>query len=141
MPPPAPPQAAPADSVASTATAAIPAADDPALKHARKLLKSTILIDGHNDLPIAVRGYRPAPMDIVAYDLRQRTSGETDIPRLRAGLVGGQFWSVYIAGEGGGPYAKIQLEQIDLARRINDRYPDTFPLATTVAAIRAAHRA
>jgi len=62
------------------------------------LLKSTILIDGHNDLAIAIRSNRAAPMDIVAYDLRRRTPGDTDIPRLRQGLVGGQFWSVYIAG-------------------------------------------
>ncbi len=121
--------------------ASLPAADDPALRHARRLLRSTILIDGHNDLPIAIRGYRPAPMDIVAYDLRRRTPGDTDIPRLRAGLVGGQFWSVYIAGEGPGPYARVQLEQIDLARRIIDRYPDTFRLALSAADIRAAHRA
>jgi membrane dipeptidase len=119
----------------------VPAPDDPALIHARRLLRSTILVDGHNDLPIAVRSYKAAPMDVDAYDLRRRTPGDTDIPRLRQGLVGAQFWSVYIAGEGGGPYARVQLEQIDLARRIIARYPDTFRLATTVAEIRAAHRA
>ena len=118
-----------------------PAPDDPALRHARKLLQGTILIDGHNDLPIAIRGNRDAPMDVVAYDLRRRTPGDTDIPRLRQGLVGGQFWSVYIAGEGAGPYARVQLEQIDVARRMIARYPDTFRLATTAAEIRTAHRA
>jgi len=125
----------------ATPAAGVPAPDDPALRHARRLLKNTILIDGHNDLPIAIRGYKAAPMDVVAYDLRRRTSGDTDIPRLRQGLVGGQFWSVYIAGEGPGPYARVQLEQIDLARRIIDRYPDTFRLATSAAEVRAAHRA
>ncbi len=125
----------------ATTVPGVPAPNDPALVHARKLLESTILIDGHNDLAITIRGNRAAPMDLVAYDLRQTTSGDTDIPRLRAGLVGGQFWSVYIAGEGGGPYARVQLEQIDLARRIIARYPDTFRLATTAAEIRAAHRA
>ncbi len=131
-----------APAAAASATAPDqPSPDDPALRHARKLLQGTILIDGHNDLPIAVRGYKAAPMDVVAYDLRQRTPGDTDIPRLRQGLVGAQFWSVYIAGEGAGPYARIQLEQIDLARRIIARYPDTFRLATTAAEIRAAHRA
>jgi membrane dipeptidase len=111
------------------------------LRHARRLLRSTILIDGHNDLPIAMRGYEPAPSDVVAYDLRGRSPGETDIPRLREGLVGAQFWSVYIPGEGGGPYARMQLEQIDLARRVIARYPDSFRLAGTAAEIRAAHRA
>ena len=75
---------------AGAADAGLPPPDDPALVHARKLLKGTILIDGHNDLPIAIRGFRKAPGDVVAYDLRQRTSGETDIPRLREGLVGGR---------------------------------------------------
>lgn len=111
------------------------------MRHARRLLRSTILIDGHNDLPIAMRGYEPAPSDVVAYDLRGRSPGETDIPRLREGLVGAQFWSVYIPGEGGGPYARMQLEQIDLARRVIARYPDSFRLAGTAAEIRAAHRA
>lgn len=116
-------------------------AEDAALRQARRLLRSTILIDGHNDLPITVRNFPAAPGDVVAYDLRRRTSGDTDIPRLRAGLLGGQFWSVYIPGEGGGPYARMQLEQIDLARRIIERYPDTFRLALTAADVRAAHRA
>ena len=124
----------PAEAAATTADAAItpgasPPAADEALRHARRLLRSTILIDGHNDLPIAVRNFPTAPGDVVAYDLRQRTPGDTDIPRLRAGGLGGQFWSVYIPGEGGGPYARTQLEQIDLARRIIARYPDTFRLA------------
>ncbi|MEZ5487093.1 MAG: dipeptidase [Steroidobacteraceae bacterium] len=126
---------------AAAAAAAAPVAEDAALQRARRLLRSTILIDGHNDLPIAMRSYAPAPSDVVAYDLRQRTSGDTDIPRLREGLIGAQFWSVYIPGEGGGPYARTQLEQIDLARRIIARYPDTFRLATTAKEIRAAHRA
>jgi len=130
-----------AAAVAASAPAAAPPQEDAALRHARRLLRSTILIDGHNDLPIAMRGYEPAPSDVVAYDLRGRSPGETDIPRLREGLVGAQFWSVYIPGEGGGPYGRMQLEQIDLARRIIARYPDSFRLAGTAAEIRAAHRA
>ena len=114
---------------------------DRALAHANKLLESTILVDGHNDLPIAIRGNKKAPMDIVAYDLRERTAGQTDIARLRAGYVGAQFWSVYISSEGRGPFARTQLEQIDLARRIIERYPDTLRFARSVAEIRAAHRA
>lgn len=113
---------------------------DPALAHAKRLLRSTILVDGHNDLPMAIREYAAAPNDVEAYDLRTRTPGETDIPRLRAGGVGAQWWSVYIPGEGRGPFARPQLEQIELARRIIARYPDTFVLATSVAEIRRAHR-
>ncbi|MFM7708067.1 MAG: dipeptidase [Gammaproteobacteria bacterium] len=105
------------------------------------MLRSTILVDGHNDLPYAIRGYKDAPGDIVAYDLRKPTPGDTDIARLRAGGLGAQFWSVYIPGEGRGPFARPQLEQIEIARRIIARYPDTVRFATTVAEIRAAHRA
>jgi membrane dipeptidase len=63
------------------------------LAHARELLRRHILIDGHNDLPWAIHTAE-APDDLVAYDLRKRTSGQTDLPRLRRGGVGGQFWSV-----------------------------------------------
>ena len=124
-----------------SAASGVAAPEDAALAHARKLLRSTILVDGHNDLPYAIRGYKQAPGDIVAYDLRKPTPGDTDLARLRAGGLGAQFWSVYIPGEGRGPFARPQLEQIELARRIIARYPDTFRFATTVAEIRAAHRA
>jgi membrane dipeptidase len=110
--------------------ATLPAADDPALVHARKLLAKHPLIDGHNDLPWAIREDAKAPRDVVAYDLRQRTSGHTDLARLKAGGVGGQFWSVYIpADEKSIGFAKTQLEQIDIARRVIERYPDRLALA------------
>jgi membrane dipeptidase len=106
--------------------------EDAALRRARELLRTAILIDGHNDLPWAIRQSKPKPRDVVAYDLRQRTAGDTDFGRIAAGGLGGQFWSVYIPGdikEQG--YAKVQLEQIDIARRIIDRYPDKLGLALT----------
>ncbi len=115
--------------------------EDPALAHARKLLRSTILVDGHNDLPWAVRTAKTAPGDVVAYDLRKPTSGQTDLARLKLGGVGAQFWSVYIPGETGSGFARTQLEQIDIARRIVAQYPDRLQFATSVADIRAAHRA
>src|SRR5262245_10082140 len=93
-------------------------ADDPYLERARRLLAHTILIDGHNDLPWAIRDYEKAPGDVAAYDLRSRTTGHTDIPRLREGRVGAQFWSVYIPGELPSGFARTQLEQIDIARRV-----------------------
>ena len=116
-------------------------ADDPYLERAKRLLDQSILIDGHNDLTWAIRDDKKTPGDIVAYDLRKRTAGQTDIPRLREGRVGAQFWSVYIPGELPGGFAHTQLEQIDLARRLIARYPDTFQLTGTVADIRAAHKA
>jgi len=114
---------------------------DPALEHAKQLLHSTILIDGHNDLPWAVRTDKQAAGRVEAYDLRGKVAGQTDIARLRQGGVGGQFWSVYIPGEMPGGFAHTQLEQIDLATRIIARYPDTFMIARTAADIRAAHKA
>jgi membrane dipeptidase len=120
--------------------AAAAPSEDAALQGARRLLASTILVDGHNDLPYAIRNFKDAPGDIVAYDLRKPTPGDTDLACLRAGGLGAQFWSVYIPGEGRGPFARPQLEQIEIARRIIARYPDTFRFATTVAEIRAARR-
>ncbi|MBM4212874.1 MAG: membrane dipeptidase [Gammaproteobacteria bacterium] len=114
---------------------------DPALERATRLLRSTILVDGHNDLPMTIREFKDAPRDVIAYDLRQPTKGDTDIARLRAGELGAQFWSVYIPGEGSGPYARQQLEQIDIARRVIERYPDVFMFARSVADVRAAKRA
>jgi membrane dipeptidase len=109
-------------------------AADPALERAKRVLRSGILIDGHNDLPYAIREWRDAPRDVEAYDLRKPTQGDTDIARLRAGGLSAQFWSVYIPGEGSGPYARQQLEQIVAL------YPDTFTLALSVADVRKAKR-
>jgi len=122
-------------------TSSARADEDPALVHARKLLHSTILVDGHNDLPWAVRTNKAAPGDVAAYDLRKPTAGQTDLARLKVGGVGAQFWSVYIPGETGKDFARTQLEQIDIARRIIAQYPDRLQFATSVAEIRAAHKA
>src|SRR5512141_2072704 len=117
------------------------AGDDAALAHAKDLLARHILIDGHNDLAWAVRTAKTAPGDVAAYDLRTRTAGQTDIPRLRAGGVGGVFWSVYVPGEAKEGWARVQLEQIELARRIVARYPDAFALALTADDAERAFRA
>jgi membrane dipeptidase len=116
----------PALGLVSTSTRATAQAD-PALEHARKLLRSTPLIDGHNDLPWTIREYTTAPRDVGRYDLRGTVPGQTDLARLKAGMVGAQFWSVYIPGEiRDSGYARVQLEQIDIARRIIAAYPDRF---------------
>jgi membrane dipeptidase len=105
---------------------------DRALEHARKLLRSTPLIDGHNDLPWAIRESEKAPRDVAAYDLRTRTTGHTDLSRLAQGQVGAQFWSIYIPGEiKDSGYAKVQLEEFDIARRVIARYPNRLALALT----------
>ncbi len=116
-------------------------AQDPHLAKALKVLTSTPLIDGHNDLPWAIRESKTAPSDVEAYDLRQRTAGHTDLARLAAGRLGGQFWSVYIPGDTSiarQGYAKVQLEQIDIARRVMAKYPERLAYASSAADLRAA---
>ena len=117
------------------------AQDDAALARARALLQRAILVDGHNDLPWAIREYEKAPLDVEAYDLRKPTPGHTDLARLRAGGVGAQFWSVYVPGETRPEdYVRYQLEQIDIARRVTARYPDAFELALSTADVRRAKK-
>lgn len=114
--------------------------DDAALRKARKLLDSTILVDGHNDLPWQVRANPQFPQDIERYDLRGQVSGQTDLARLQAGRVGAQFWSVFVPGEPSPGWARTQLEQFDIARRIIERYPDRLQFVDSAAGIRAAKR-
>jgi membrane dipeptidase len=112
------------------------AQSDPALERARKLLRSVPLIDGHNDLAWEIRSSKTAPRDVAAYDLRGRAPGHTDFERLKAGQVGAQFWSIYVPGEvKDSGYAKVQLEQFDIARRTIARYPDRLALALSAADI------
>lgn len=110
---------------------------DKDMARARRILRETPLIDGHNDLPWRIREDSVARGNVAAYDLRQRTPGHTDLARLRAGIVGAQFWSVYVPGEyRDSGYARVQLEQIDIARRVIDRYPERLSLALTSRDIR-----
>jgi membrane dipeptidase len=90
------------------------------------------VIDGHNDLPWAMR--RLFDGDLDAADLSRIVPGvHTDIPRLRSGGVSGQFWSVYVPSTLTGPIAVSDtLEQIDFVHRMIQRYPDDFALALDV---------
>ena len=106
------------------------AATDPYLARAERILEHTPLIDGHNDLPWRIREDSIARGNVDAYDLRKRTPGHTDLDRLKKGMVGAQFWSVYTPGEWrDSGYARVQLEQIDIARRMIAKYPDRLALA------------
>ena len=122
------------------------------LARALRVLHAAPVMDGHNDLPWRIREDSAHPRDVEHYDLRTRTAGMTDLARLRAGHVGGQFWSVYIPGERGDAtyasngavsstpgYARVQLEQIDIARRVIARYPE-LAWTPTASAARAAMR-
>src|SRR5262249_42182498 len=109
----------------------------------RDLLREVPLIDGHNDLPWQ---FRKRGGDLNAIDLRVNNRGTkpplaTDIPRLRAGGIGGQFWSVYVPGESPGPDAvKAVFEQIDVVHQLAEQYPDTFELAFTAEDVERIHK-
>lgn len=109
-----------------------------------QILKRTPLVDGHNDLPWALRqgfGNDPYGVDLNA-NLSTSTRLHTDIPRLRAGGVGGQFWSVYVpASMAPVDAAKATFEQIDTVKRIVAAHPETFELATTADDLVRIHRA
>jgi membrane dipeptidase len=116
------------------------AAEDATLRHARALLDKVPLVDGHNDLPWTIREDATHPMDLEHYDLRRRTPHETDLARLKQGKLAAQFWSVYVPGELKGGWAVAQLEQIDLARRMIAKYPESLVLATRSGDIAKAKR-
>jgi membrane dipeptidase len=105
---------------------------DHLLDRALELLETSPLIDGHNDLAIALRT-RVGGIGVSKVDLRQRVAGlDTDIPRLRAGRVGGQFWSIWVPADL--PEEKalpMALEQLDIAEGFARHYPDVFGPATT----------
>jgi len=118
-------------------------AQDTHMEKARRVLQSVPLVDGHNDLPWYIRSdFKQAPLDVEAYDLRRPTSGNTDLARLQRGMVGGQFWSVYVPGDyRDSGFARVQLEQIDIARRVIAKYPDVLQPAFTAQDIWTAHAA
>ena len=117
----------------------MPTTTDPFLARALELLEASPLIDGHNDLAIALRG-KVGGIGVSSVDLRKPVDSlDTDIPRLRAGRVGGQFWSVWVPAEL--PEEKalpMALEQLDIAEGFARRYPDVFAPATTADDVEAA---
>ena len=114
---------------------------------ARRLMSETPLIDGHNDVPWQYRKRVNLHLDQLdfASDLTALDPPmHTDIARLRAGGVGGQFWSVFIpiresGGEAGD--ARTVIEQIDFAKRLIAQHPDELQLALTAEDVLRAHRA
>ena len=122
-----------------------PAHADPKSDHARvmRLLKETPLIDGHNDLPWEIRERFNGDLSKVDLGASTKAVGlHTDMARLHAGGVGGQFWSVYVPAElqGLDSHAMV-LRQIDLVQRMVARYPDDLAVAVTAADIVKIHKA
>ncbi len=120
------------------------------LAEAKKILHEVPLIDGHNDVPwqyrkraMAVHGEMGS---IAAFDLASDTSKlnppmVTDIPRMRAGCMGGQFWSVYIPATITGTNAvRAVLEQIEIVHKMVKKYPDALELALTAKDVERIHK-
>ncbi|MBE0593326.1 MAG: dipeptidase [Gemmatimonadales bacterium] len=117
--------------------ASSPQSTDP-LERARRLMEQVPLIDGHNDLPWELRERFHSSFD--SLDLaRPQPELMTDIPRLRQGMVGAQFWSTYSPSEIEHP-ARVGMEQVDIVRRMAERYPDVFVMAGTADDIERIHR-
>ncbi|MDQ3077609.1 MAG: dipeptidase [Pseudomonadota bacterium] len=116
---------------------------DPATKaRIDRILKATPLIDGHNDLPWALRQDFALSVDGLESGTVSRTPPlMTDMARLRAGRVGGQLWSVYISGTITGDEAiRTTVEQIDAARRIIHAYPQHLQMASSADDLVRIHR-
>jgi membrane dipeptidase len=108
---------------------------------ASKVLTSTPLVDGHNDLAWAMRelcGYDLDRADLEAGEPRLHT----DLPRLRRGRVGAQFWSVYVPSTWQGDAAvTATLEQVDFVHRLAARHPEHLAIANTAREVREAFAA
>ncbi len=112
---------------------------DEAMQRAMSVLRSSPLVDTHNDLPWVIR--EKANGDVQEFDLSLRRDLDTDIPRLREGMVGTQFWSVWVPSALSPLDAmRQQLEQIDLARRMIAAYADDFGFAVSTADIQREQR-
>ena len=102
-------------------------------EEALKIHNEAIVIDGHNDLPWATRPKKGNPFTPIIDLTKPQPKLHTDIPRLRKGNVGAQFWSAYVPSDTmkKGTSIKLTLEQIDRIHRMVQKYPDVFEMAST----------
>ena len=142
--------AAPAIAAAASAAAPGHAAEGDYAARVERVLKQTPLIDGHNDLPWEIRvrfGARLSQIDLTTDTSKLSAPAGaaplmTHIARLRAGQVGGQFWSVWVPVNIQGAQAvQTTIEQIDLVKRMAAKYPADLEIAYTAADVRRIHRA
>ncbi|EDV97213.1 GH16719 [Drosophila grimshawi] len=119
------------------------------LRIVRRILREVPLVDGHNNFAWNVRKYAHSSLELVhlSHDLDHKTMwsrptwAQTDMERLKQGLVGVQVWSAYVPCEAQGLDAvQLALEQIDIVRRLSDMYARDTELATSSQDIVATHR-
>ncbi|WP_327677549.1 dipeptidase [Kitasatospora sp. NBC_00458] len=109
------------------------------LERAGAVLRETPVVDGHNDLPWAMRELAGYDLDALDLAADQSARLHTDLARLDAGGVGAQFWSVYVPSRLAGDHAvSATLEQIDFVHALVDRFPDRLRLALTADDLEAA---
>jgi membrane dipeptidase len=127
--------------LALTMSQSTPSAQPELLARAKALHAAVPLIDGHNDYPWALREIDPG-RDFAKADITKKAAAlMTDIPRLRAGGVGGQFWSVYVPSTMPGATAvTATLEQIEVVHRMTKRWPEVFELALTAEDVERSFR-
>ncbi|WNM35552.1 dipeptidase [Streptomyces sp. Li-HN-5-11] len=102
------------------------------LEEARDLLSEFPVVDGHNDLPWALRKQTRYDLDALDIATHQNARLHTDLPRLREGGVGAQYWSVFVPADLPDP-VPATLEQIDCVRQLLERYPADLAPARTAA--------
>ncbi|XP_042371564.1 dipeptidase 1-like [Plectropomus leopardus] len=109
---------------------AVTSQEDPHMTRAKQLMSETPLIDGHNDLPWQLRKQFNNQLNNV--DLNTLDTTHTNIPKIKEGRLGAQFWSAYVPCETQYKDAVRQtLEQIDVIHRMCQKYPETFMFATS----------
>ncbi|RMC09363.1 hypothetical protein DUI87_14371 [Hirundo rustica rustica] len=118
---------------------ALPGAGQQHLEEAERIMTTTPVIDGHNDLPWQLLRKFNNQLRLPAANLTLLNDTHTSIPKLRRGHVGGQFWSVYVPCETQNKDAvKRTLEQMDVVQRMCDLYPETFACVTDSDGVRQA---
>ena len=131
--------------LALTQPAAAQAIDAATQARIDRILRATPLIDGHNDLPWELRekyASKVETTDVSANSNKLPSPLQTDMARLRAGRVGGQFWSVYVPADlTGGAAVQATVEQIDIVKRLAAKYPRDLELAMTAADVVRIHKA
>jgi membrane dipeptidase len=133
----------------AAALAAAPAQAKPAARtpeqRVESVLEATPVIDGHNDLPWEIRDKYDSwrkPLDLDSDTSRLEAPLQTDLPRMKRGGMGAQFWSVWIPNEMKGDEAiRVTLEQIDIVHRMVARYPARLEMASTAADVRRIEKA
>lgn len=127
----------------STAASAAPGGTPE--QRVQRVLAKTPVIDGHNDLPWEIRDnydFWRKPLDLDSDTSKLEARLQTDLPRMKAGGMGAQFWSVWIPAELKGDEAiRVTLEQVDIVHRMVARYPARLEMASTAADIRRVEKA